>query len=102
VRCFYHPDYTFPLPAEHPFPMDKFWRAEALIRAAWRFSTVESAGKRSISKIRPCMQATASYRHSTSIDKLASIHAQSAWSMREFQSHPRGNSSFTKHPYSGE
>jgi len=33
VRCFYHPDYTFPLPAEHLFPMDKFWRAEALIRA---------------------------------------------------------------------
>jgi acetoin utilization deacetylase AcuC-like enzyme len=34
VRCFYHEDYYFPLPAEHPFPMDKFWRAEALIRAA--------------------------------------------------------------------
>jgi acetoin utilization deacetylase AcuC-like enzyme len=34
VRCFYHPDYTFPLPEEHPFPMDKFWRAEAMIRAA--------------------------------------------------------------------
>jgi len=34
VRCFYHPGYYFPLPAEHPFPMDKFWRAEALIRAA--------------------------------------------------------------------
>ncbi len=34
MRCFYHEDYYFPLPAEHPFPMDKFWRAEALIRAA--------------------------------------------------------------------
>ena len=34
MRCFYHEDYFFPLPAEHPFPMDKFWRAEALIRAA--------------------------------------------------------------------
>jgi acetoin utilization deacetylase AcuC-like enzyme len=34
VRCFYHPDYFFPLPEEHPFPMDKFWRAEAMIRAA--------------------------------------------------------------------
>lgn len=34
MRCFYHKDYYFPLPAEHPFPMDKFWRAEALIRAA--------------------------------------------------------------------
>jgi acetoin utilization deacetylase AcuC-like enzyme len=33
VRCFYHPDYTFPLPEAHPFPMDKFWRAEAMIRA---------------------------------------------------------------------
>ena len=34
MRCFYHEDYYFPLPAEHPFPMDKFWRAEALIRAS--------------------------------------------------------------------
>jgi acetoin utilization deacetylase AcuC-like enzyme len=34
VRCFYHPDYTFPLPEEHPFPMDKFWRAAAMIRGA--------------------------------------------------------------------
>ncbi|HEY9250412.1 MAG TPA: hypothetical protein VIO38_14835, partial [Rariglobus sp.] len=34
MRCFYHPDYTFPLPEEHPFPMDKFWRSEAMIRAA--------------------------------------------------------------------
>ena len=34
MRCFYHRDYFFPLPADHPFPMDKFWRAEAMIRAA--------------------------------------------------------------------
>lgn len=34
VRCFYHRDYYFPLPGSHPFPMDKFWRAEAMIRAA--------------------------------------------------------------------
>ncbi|MFA6287038.1 MAG: histone deacetylase [Opitutaceae bacterium] len=34
MRCFYHPGYFFPLPADHPFPMDKFWRAEAMIRAA--------------------------------------------------------------------
>lgn len=34
MRCFYHPGYYFPLPAEHPFPMDKFWRAEVFIRAA--------------------------------------------------------------------
>jgi acetoin utilization deacetylase AcuC-like enzyme len=34
VRCFYDPGYVFPLPEEHPFPMDKFWRAEAMIRAA--------------------------------------------------------------------
>ncbi len=32
MRCFYHPDYTFPLPETHPFPMDKFWRSEAMIR----------------------------------------------------------------------
>ena len=36
MRCFYHPDYTFPLPEEHPFPMDKFWRSEAMIRASAR------------------------------------------------------------------
>ena len=34
VRCFYDPGYVFPLPEEHTFPMDKFWRAEAMIRAA--------------------------------------------------------------------
>lgn len=34
MRCFYHPDYTFPLPEEHPFPMDKFWRSADLLRAA--------------------------------------------------------------------
>ena len=33
VRCFYHPGYSYPLPEEHPFPMDKFWRAEQIIRA---------------------------------------------------------------------
>lgn len=33
MRCFYHRDYFFPLPETHPFPMDKFWRAEAAIRA---------------------------------------------------------------------
>lgn len=32
MRCFYHRDYYFPLPESHPFPMDKFWRAEAMIR----------------------------------------------------------------------
>lgn len=34
VRCFYHRDYTFPLPEEHPFPMDKFWRSADMLRAA--------------------------------------------------------------------
>ncbi len=34
MRCYYHRDYFFPLPESHPFPMDKFWRAEAMIRAA--------------------------------------------------------------------
>ena len=34
LRCFHHPDYTFPLPEEHPFPMDKFWRSAAMIREA--------------------------------------------------------------------
>ncbi len=24
MRCFYHPDYFLPLPAGHPFPMEKF------------------------------------------------------------------------------
>lgn len=31
MRCFYHPDYVFPLPEAHPFPMDKFWRAAAIL-----------------------------------------------------------------------
>lgn len=32
MRCFTHPDYVFPLPPEHPFPMDKFWRTVELLR----------------------------------------------------------------------
>jgi acetoin utilization deacetylase AcuC-like enzyme len=46
VFCFYHPGYVFPLPEEHPFPMDKFWRAEQIIRAechAARITMVKSA-----------------------------------------------------------
>ncbi|HEY5707035.1 MAG TPA: histone deacetylase, partial [Terrimicrobiaceae bacterium] len=46
VRCFYHPGYFFPLPEEHPFPMDKFWRAEEMIRAECpmvRITSVEPA-----------------------------------------------------------
>lgn len=33
MRCFHHENYTYPLPAEHPFPMDKFWRSAAMVRA---------------------------------------------------------------------
>lgn len=33
LPCAYHPDYVFPLPPEHPFPMDKFWRSAALVAA---------------------------------------------------------------------
>ncbi|MFP4283207.1 MAG: histone deacetylase [Opitutales bacterium] len=32
MRCFYHPDYFFALPAGHPFPMEKFPEAHALVR----------------------------------------------------------------------
>ena len=32
MRCFYHPDYFLPLPAGHPFPMEKFPEAHALVR----------------------------------------------------------------------
>jgi acetoin utilization deacetylase AcuC-like enzyme len=46
VRCFYHPGYFFPLPEEHPFPMDKFWRAAEMVRAECprvRITAVEPA-----------------------------------------------------------
>jgi len=33
LRCFHHPLYHYPLPAEHPFPMDKFSRSRALLEA---------------------------------------------------------------------
>jgi acetoin utilization deacetylase AcuC-like enzyme len=32
MRCFYHEDYFLPLPAGHPFPMEKFPQAHALLR----------------------------------------------------------------------
>jgi len=31
VLCFHHPDYHYPLPEGHPFPMDKFSRSRALL-----------------------------------------------------------------------
>lgn len=41
MRCFYHPDYYFPVPEEHPFPMDKYWRTEALVRAECSYAKIE-------------------------------------------------------------
>jgi len=32
LRCFYHPEYFLPLPEGHPFPMEKFPQAYALLR----------------------------------------------------------------------
>jgi acetoin utilization deacetylase AcuC-like enzyme len=34
LRCFYHPDYFLPLPEGHPFPMEKFPQAHALLQQA--------------------------------------------------------------------
>jgi len=31
IRCFYSPDYFFPLPEGHPFPMEKFPQAHAML-----------------------------------------------------------------------
>jgi acetoin utilization deacetylase AcuC-like enzyme len=31
LRCFYHPDFFLPLPAGHPFPMEKFPQARELL-----------------------------------------------------------------------
>ncbi len=33
LRCFHHLDYHYPLPEEHPFPMDKFTRSRAMLEA---------------------------------------------------------------------
>jgi acetoin utilization deacetylase AcuC-like enzyme len=46
VRCFYHPGYSCPLPEGHPFPMDKFWRVERMVReecASARITVVKLA-----------------------------------------------------------
>ncbi|MBC8040949.1 MAG: histone deacetylase, partial [Opitutaceae bacterium] len=55
MRCFYHPDYTFPLPEEHPFPMDKFWRSAAMLREAaapWlTIHTVEPAPETTLLRV---------------------------------------------------
>ena len=36
VLCFHHPDYHYPLPEEHPFPMDKFSRSRAMLEGELR------------------------------------------------------------------
>jgi len=54
VRCFHNPDYTFPLPEEHPFPMDKFRRSAAMIRSecpAVRIESVEPAPFAAIERV---------------------------------------------------
>jgi acetoin utilization deacetylase AcuC-like enzyme len=51
VRCFYHPGYTYPLPEEHPFPMDKFWRAEEIIRAECRKARIHLVEPASIPQL---------------------------------------------------
>lgn len=38
MLCFHHPDYHYPLPEEHPFPMDKFTRSRALLESSLRRS----------------------------------------------------------------
>lgn len=43
MRCFHHEAYTYPLPEDHPFPMDKFWRAAAMVRTARPDLTIEAA-----------------------------------------------------------
>ncbi len=36
MLCFHHPDYHYPLPEEHPFPMDKFSRSRAMLETELR------------------------------------------------------------------
>ena len=62
VRCFYHPGYTYPLPEEHPFPMDKFWRAEQFIRAECprvRINLVEPASIPQLMRVHTAAYLTA-------------------------------------------
>ncbi len=42
MRCFTHPDYVFPLPVRHPFPMDKFWRSAAMLEGTAHLSIEDS------------------------------------------------------------
>ena len=67
VRCFYHPGYSYPLPEEHPFPMDKFWRAEQIIRA-------ECPGARTITWVEPA-----------SIPQLKRVHTGAVFDDRSGQ-----------------
>ncbi len=43
MRCFYDPGYYLPLPPDHPFPMDKFPRAAAMLRETWPDIRLEPA-----------------------------------------------------------
>ena len=36
MRCFHHPGYHYPLPEEHPFPMEKFSRSRAMLETELR------------------------------------------------------------------
>lgn len=53
MRCFTHPDYFFPLPEEHPFPMDKFWRSAAMLEGETdiRIETCISASEENLRRV---------------------------------------------------
>lgn len=54
VRCFYHPDYYLPLPAGHPFPMEKFPEAYEMLRRERPdtvFEFIEPATRRQLQRV---------------------------------------------------
>jgi acetoin utilization deacetylase AcuC-like enzyme len=76
VRCFYHPGYAFPLPEEHPFPMDKFWRAEEMIRAecpSARITPVEPASVVQLRRVHTACYLTSIRSGTLSRDELVRL-----------------------------
>ena len=49
MRCFYHPDYHLPLPEGHPFPMEKFTEAHAML--------AQGGFLRDLEMVEPCDEA---------------------------------------------
>jgi acetoin utilization deacetylase AcuC-like enzyme len=86
LPCFYHPEYYLPLPEGHPFPMEKFPDAHALLRDSVEVKTPASLAREDLLRAH---QAT--YLEAVSFDAIESQPGLSSYDRNRLglPAHPR-------------